>query len=829
MSEIFRIPEELMIIIFQNLSKGTKRSACQVCRRWKNILYNNPVLWKTLILSNELSLGAEKQISIDEKRRIVNCYPVIDDGVNKIIFQIFVDSIQSRNRFRFLQKLELSYTNVDLEIFCVDEVVETLQDNLTHLYIDGCFNVDSGSLHCLRYLRRLKFLDISHCSNVDDFGLEVLAKILPNLETLNLSYLFRLTEKGIAKLFKLPYLNSVNLLGCYRIRSYPWALSETPQKKKLVICPVKELLLGEDARIQTGGFWLLWCCWNWNMKSLAQTCPFLETLRINMVLFDLPSDGIQTLLSECKNLKHLGLVVDRNSAPALCRNVEMLNKLSSLELTCHIGLTNEQMTSLIKSNCLKKLSALKFHSKHTLVFNDKNLLEFTTANKSSNLEYFEINAENINEKAMSSIVEIGTNIETLSSNTLEKEVDVKTNNFLLPNNKVVEKIDSKFDLENREEILKNSKLFTNFVEDGSKKKIQNSFELKKKKIPKQKENPKILQNLLIHNASLSNESLKKFSSGLKNVRELTLSNLRQINSSNKLSHLVKNTTEKRILAKLKNDSKNFNLFDTTLNKVVSNLVCLNLRKIELSSLNGFSDKDLSSIPENCLKLQWIDFSFSFTFPETLNSITKNCPQLLYLKLSRYNQNSTVSRNFGGLVGAIPRRNPILHQNNAASETNNNEMSNNSTGVTVVEVGTSLAATKKKLQTKNKEFLANSKESRSFINFSKNGTKSLRMLDLSGNLGLSDYVLSEMGKNIKKSLHTLFLENLPALTKKGVKNFGESTWKHLKRINIRDCLKIKFSCVDENFLVKALLIEVIVDGNRVGISNPRSLFVAAESV
>lgn len=72
------------------------------------------------------------------------------------------------------------------------------------------------------------------------------------------------------------------------------------------------------------------------MPTLVRLCPFLEVLRVNMVLFDLPPDSLTILLTGCKNLKHLGLVLDRATVGAMCENVVSLNALNSLELTWYL-------------------------------------------------------------------------------------------------------------------------------------------------------------------------------------------------------------------------------------------------------------------------------------------------------------------------------------------------------------------------------------------------------------------------------------------------------------------------------------------------------------
>ncbi len=75
----------------------------------------------------------------------------------------------------------------------------------------------------------------------------------------------------------------------------------------------------------------------------------------------------------------------------------------------HIGITCDQMTSLIKSNCLKKLKILKFHSKQTYVFTNKNI-EDLSLRVSPAIEYLEVNAEHLDNSALQSLVKLGSNV-----------------------------------------------------------------------------------------------------------------------------------------------------------------------------------------------------------------------------------------------------------------------------------------------------------------------------------------------------------------------------------------------------------------------------------
>jgi ABC-type transporter Mla MlaB component len=547
MSSILRLPQEILVEIFLNLDARNKCTLAVVCKLFKNVLYlsPHPELWKRLVLANNESLGGDKLSNNNMSiRRNVNGDTVENSGVNVKLFTIFA-RLESAARFSGLKRLELSYTHVDLEIF--GDTSLSL-DSLTHLYLDGCFQVDSYSLYYLKSLVSLQHLDISHCTAVDDSGLSVLAHVLPDIQSLNLSYLFRLTDKGLPSLFKIPSLASINLLGCYRIRSYPWAHNPTPTDRKIVTYPVKELLLGEDSRIQTGGFWLLWCCWSWDFSILAKSCPFLETLRINMVLFDIPSDGLTNLLTNCKSLENLSLVVDRGGVQSLVDNAVKLAALDSLELTCHIGMNSDNMNDLIESGCLKRMTALKFHSKHTRVFDDQNIVKF--ARLAMPIEYLEINAE-----ALESIHAI-SRLCILTPAPKRRDSMSPESPTPIPIHRTVDKRN-------------------------------------------------LMQNLLIHNATMDASALRDLGKKLTNARELTLSNLLQANRSAKL-HLM-----------------------LTINSPLSR----NLKKLELSSM-GFTDKDLAGVVRTCGQLQWCELTFTFTFIHTLDSLAL-CRKLLYVKLHRY--------------------------------------------------------------------------------------------------------------------------------------------------------------------------------------------------
>lgn len=231
----------------------------------------------------------------------------------------------------------------------------------------------------------------------------------------------------------------------------------------------------------------------------------------------------------------------------------------------------------------------------------------------------------------------------------------------------------------------------------------------------------------------------------------------------------------------------------------------------------------------------IEFSFRFTYPETIKAIADSCDQLLYLKLHRFNRITTSLHRpgIGGMVSAILNATAVGRGDRAVRGANAaNRAAAVATAIINEAVGvangeethsddevdaaptTATAATSSSSSPKSnhQEFLASSPECKALIYFGKKGPKTLRMLDICGNIGLTDWTLSQM-KCCGSSLHTFFVEGNPNLSSTGLIRFAEHRWKFLKRINARNCPKVSFNVVQENYLSKGLEIEVTVDGGK----------------
>jgi hypothetical protein len=344
-----------------------------------------------------------------------------------------------------------------------------------------------------------------------------------------------------------------------------------------------------------------------------------------------------------------------------------------------------------------------------------------------------------------------------------------------------------------------------------------------------------------------------FGKRLGNLREITITDMQQLNTRNKLAFLVSDPS-----------------------------ITQKLKKIELASFKGFKDTDLAVIPEHCPNLQWVDFLFSFTYPKTTLALGKHCPNLLYLRLFRVMP--PVERLPNGvnsnLTAGIPRATARVTTINANSpvETinlspttanpptptgsipivgvpatptnNNNAATTTSTRVRIpasanrplsgspsssstlaatsanstTNLSTAQNATTSSKKTSPKDpfhFLCSSPESRGFVQFSEKYGKKLRVLDLAGPLGVSDFVVKSFTK--LPALHTLFLENVEGLSPQAVVKFAEGRYTTLKRLHLRCCRSgSQLGVVYENYLTKALEVDLIVDGVRVGGGSSRLL-------
>mmetsp|Transcript_19470 Transcript_19470/g.58847 ORF Transcript_19470/g.58847 Transcript_19470/m.58847 type:complete len:617 (-) Transcript_19470:3229-5079(-) len=88
---------------------------------------------------------------------------------------------------------------------------------LEWLSLKRCRAVTDGSLAGLAPLTRLTHLSLARCFKVTDAGVEIVVAALPQLESLNLKALYRLSDAGVAACARLPHLTALNLTSCRKV------------------------------------------------------------------------------------------------------------------------------------------------------------------------------------------------------------------------------------------------------------------------------------------------------------------------------------------------------------------------------------------------------------------------------------------------------------------------------------------------------------------------------------------------------------------------------------------------------------------------------------
>ncbi|KAI8801058.1 hypothetical protein BJ742DRAFT_859556 [Cladochytrium replicatum] len=313
---------------------------------------------------------------------------------------------------------------------------------------------------------------------------------------------------------------------------------------------------------------------------------------------------------------------------------------------------------------------------------------------------------------------------------------------------------------------------------------------------------KTLQSLFLHRATLTNSTLRRLGSGLSQLREMSMTDLTQIDRGNKLSILARPRKKSRF-ATHKSSLGAMKLETSTSLSAMR----FRLRKLELSSVSGFTDLDIANFLSGFPLLQWVDLSFSFTYPRTLKVITDHCQYLSYLRLC-----------------ALPNckvQTPLSRQRRVSTTSPTRNSKKTVCSPYIPNSRNSLVP----------EYLIPSHpECRSFVRFAERGGRRLKVLDLTGELGINNFTLSALGS--LPCLHTMFLDSIPRLSGDAVVKlvqrkasgnleqdinsatanefFGRSG---LKRLYIRHCVGLQFTKIQRQKLIEGFKLELVVDGSR----------------
>src|SRR5262249_30889853 len=82
------------------------------------------------------------------------------------------------------------------------------------LNVSRCENITGHGMYKLAALKNLRVLDVSHCPEIDDCGLEALTEFFPRLQALNISGCRSLTPRGLKNLGDLCGLRVLIAANC---------------------------------------------------------------------------------------------------------------------------------------------------------------------------------------------------------------------------------------------------------------------------------------------------------------------------------------------------------------------------------------------------------------------------------------------------------------------------------------------------------------------------------------------------------------------------------------------------------------------------------------
>lgn len=181
------------------------------------------------------------------------------------------------------------------------------------------------------------------------------------------------------------------------------------------------------------------------------------------------------------------------------------------------------------------------------MFSDNNLTNLCET-VSTNIESIEINAENIHHKGLITLAKMSSRQDTYTSSSPNRK------SFPIPNT------------------LPRSAATCSNIANSPK---QATFKANVKS--------RVLSTVMIHYATLSNDTLDVFANEFKSVRELTLTCIKPEKQADKISRLVMPRGV----------------------GITTNLH-ISLKKIELSCLDGYHDKDLCLIPKYCTGISDFD-------------------------------------------------------------------------------------------------------------------------------------------------------------------------------------------------------------------------------
>ncbi|KAF7993565.1 hypothetical protein HCN44_010160 [Aphidius gifuensis] len=248
------------------------------------------------------------------------------------------------------------------------------------------FDVNNSSLSIGMYdsisrIKTLIYLDVKHCSNVDD---EFITKVIDNckyLKHLNVASCSLISSYVLGRIGRLNNLENLNLDNVSNVdKNVIVNLTEDAQKLKLL-----DISYGENLTIYD--------------IELIGNLKGLESLRINHVT-SVDDTLISSIVLNCKNLQHLDLSYSCNLSERAYYDIAQLKYLERLVVVNSLDVQNAVPVEMMKLKYLNCAKSYRVYDEHVEKFikNCPNLEELIVCQNPISSRIFEIAAMLTNQR-----------------------------------------------------------------------------------------------------------------------------------------------------------------------------------------------------------------------------------------------------------------------------------------------------------------------------------------------------------------------------------------------------------------------------------------------
>ncbi|XP_053670313.1 F-box/LRR-repeat protein 7 [Anopheles nili] len=339
-----RIPDELMVRIFEWLDSSELCNIARVCRRFESVIWN-PALWKIIKIKGEENSG-DRAIKTILRRLCGQTRNGACPGVERVLL---ADGCRLTDRgLQLLSRRcpEITHLQIQNSVTITNQALSDLVTkctNLQHLDVTGCaqitcININPGLEPPRRLL--LQYLDLTDCASICDAGIKVIARNCPLLVYLYLRRCIQVTDAGLKFIpnfcialreLSVSDCTSVTDFGLYELAK----LGATLRYLSVAKCDqVSDAGLKVIARrcyklryLNARGCEAVS---DDSINVLARSCPRLRALDIGKC--DVSDAGLRALAESCPNLKKLSLrncdmITDRGiqCIAYYCRGLQQLN------------------------------------------------------------------------------------------------------------------------------------------------------------------------------------------------------------------------------------------------------------------------------------------------------------------------------------------------------------------------------------------------------------------------------------------------------------------------------------------------------------------------